>query len=120
MEVRNFEQDTFTNFRIELEQQFRELRFVTDAKELKERQENILHELGVVGVNKINAKLKSIKKKSLLDGAIILGGLAGSVISGGWTLIGAAVAGASGYKSYLDYKQNLQENPSYLLWKVLK
>lgn len=56
MDVRRNEQDTFTNFRIELEREFRELRSVTDEKELKERQENILHELAVVGVKKIDTK----------------------------------------------------------------
>ncbi|MGZ3754340.1 MAG: hypothetical protein ACXVAY_00225 [Mucilaginibacter sp.] len=120
MEIRNSDQDAIANFRIELERQFRELRFVTDPKELMERQENILHELGVSGVHKINTKLNSLRKKAVLDGAIMLGGLAGSVVSGGWSLLAAAVAGASGYKTYVEYQENLKENPSYLMWKVLK
>ncbi|QQL49307.1 hypothetical protein [Mucilaginibacter ginkgonis] len=120
MDIRNYDQDVFTNFRIELERQFRELRFVSDDKELKERQENILHELGETGVKKINGKLSALKKKSLLDGTILIGGLTGSVMTGGWSLLAAAIAGASGYKTYLEYKQSLKENPSYLLWKVLK
>jgi hypothetical protein len=120
MDVRQNEQETFTNFRMELEKEFRELRFVTDAKELKERQQNIMHELGVVGVNKINTKLGSLRKKSILDGLIVIGGLAGGVASGGWSLLATAVSAASGYKSYIDYKQALNESPSYLLWKVLK
>ena len=120
MDVRENEQETFTNFRMELEKEFRELRFVTDEKELKERQQNIMHELGVVGVNKINTKLGSLRKKSILDGLIVIGGLAGGVASGGWSLLATAVSAASGYKSYVEYKQALNENPSYLLWKVLK
>ena len=120
MDIRNFEQETFTNFRMELEKNFRELRFISDEKELLERQQNILHELGVVQVSKINAKLGQLKRKALLDSTILIGGLAGSVITSGWSLIGSALAMVSGYKSYIEYKESLTSNPSYLLWKVLK
>ncbi len=120
MNIRTMDADTFTNFRIELEKQFRELRFVTDEQELRERQENILHDLGKTGVAKINIKLDTLRRKAFWEGALIAAGLAGTVVSGGWSLLAAATAGAAGIKTYNDYKDGLKENPSYLLWKVLK
>lgn len=119
MTIRTYEADIFTNFRIELERQFRELRTVTDPKEIILRQENIIHELGNVQVEKINQKLDSLKRKGFADGLILLGGLAGTVQTAGWSLLASAIATASGYKSYREYKDNLVQNPSYLLWKVL-
>jgi len=120
MKIRTYEADTFTNFRIELEKQFRELRTVTDPREIKLRQENILHELGVVQVKKINQKLSSLKRKGFADALLLVGGLAGTVQTAGWSLLASALATVSGYKSYREYKDNLTDNPSYLLWKVLK
>lgn len=119
MSIRTNEADTFTNFRIELERQLRELRTVTDPQEIKLRQENIIHELGNVQVRKINQKFDSLKRKGFADGLILLGGLAGTVQTAGWSLLASALATVSGYKSYQEYKDKLVENPSYLLWKVL-
>ena len=45
MTIRTYEAEIFTNFRIELERQFRELRTIKDPKEIMIRQENIIHEL---------------------------------------------------------------------------
>lgn len=120
MTIRTFEADLFTNFRMELERQFRELRTITDPKEIKLRQENILHELGEVQVQKISQKLDSLKRKGFADAILLVGGLAGTVQTAGWSLLASAIATVSGYKTYQEYKDNLTENPSYLLWKVLK
>jgi hypothetical protein len=120
MSIRKFEADTFTNFRIELERQFRELRTITDPKEIRLRQENIIHELSDVQVKKINQKLNSLKKKGFADAILLVGGLAATVQTAGWSLLASALATVYGYKSYREYKDNLTENPSYLLWKVMK
>ena len=120
MTIRTFEADMFTSFRMELERQFRELRTVSDPKEIKLRQENILHELGDVQVKKISQKLDSLRRKSFTDAVLLIGGLVGTVQTAGWSLLASALATVSGYKSYREYKDNLSENPSYLLWKVLE
>lgn len=120
MNIRTFEADTFTNFRIELEKQFRELRLVKDPYEIKLRQENIIHELADVQVKKINQKFDSLKRKGFIDAALLVGGLAGTVQTAGWSLLASALATFSGYKSYREYKDSLTDNPSYLLWKVMK
>jgi hypothetical protein len=120
MKIRTFEADVFTNFRTELERQFRELRTVSDPYEIKLRQENIIHELADVQVKKINQKLSSLKRKGFVDATLLLGGLMGTVQTAGWSLLASALATFTGYKTYQDYKDNLIENPSYLLWKVLK
>ncbi len=120
MEIRENEADTFSNFRLELERQCKEIRLVTDPTEFKLRQENLIHDLGKVQINKIDQKLESLKRKGLIDASIVLVGLAGTVQSGGWSLLSAAYATLSGYKSYKDYKDGIKENPAYFLWKVLK
>lgn len=120
MNVREFEAETFTNFRIELERQFRELRYVTDPYEIELRKENIIHEIGKVQVKKIDQKFSQLKRKGLIDASILLGGLAGTVQTAGWSLLASAIAISSGYKTYNEYKEKLKENPSYLLWKSLK
>lgn len=120
MDIRNYEADIFTNFRNELDKQLIELRAISDPVELRLRQENIIYELGDVQVKKINHKLKSLKKKGFIDSAILFGGLIGTVQTGGWSLLASSIAALSGYKTYTEYKEGLKENPSYLLWKVLK
>ncbi|HZY37084.1 MAG TPA: hypothetical protein VFE53_10565 [Mucilaginibacter sp.] len=120
MEIRQFEAETFTNFRIELERQCKELRLVSDPYEIKLRQENIIHDLGTVQVNKLNKKLTSLKNKGLLEASILFASLSGSVQTGGWSILTAAYAALSGIKSYRDYKDSIRENPAYFLWKVLK
>ncbi len=120
MTIRTYEADLFTNFRMELERHLRELRTVTDPMETKLRQENILHELGYIQVKKINQKLDRLKRKGFADAVLLIGGLAGTVQTAGWSLLTSVLATVSGYKSYREYKNNLSENPSYLLWKVLK
>lgn len=120
MQIRTFEQDTFTNFRIELERNFRELRMSKDPYEIKLIQENILHELAVVQVNKIDEKFRSLKRKGMFDAAILVAGLATSVQTAGWSLLASASAMVHGGRVIADLKSEMRENPSYLLWKVLK
>lgn len=119
MAVRQHEEEIFTNFRIELERQLRELRFINDPKELNAKRQNIMHELGEVGVQKINTRLSSLKKKALIDGAIGVGGLIASSVTGGWSLLSLGITGFGAYKTYNEYVDTLKENPSFMLWKVL-
>jgi hypothetical protein len=120
MEIRKYEEDVFTNFRIELEKQFRELRLVTDSNELQIRRENIVHELNDVQVFKIQNKMKSINRNKFIDSVLMVGGLAGAVQTGGLSLLASALALGKGYKDFKDYTDNVKENPSYLLWKIQK
>lgn len=120
MTIRLNEADIFTNFRIELERQFRELRLINDPKEIKLRQENILHELGDIQLKKINQKLAYLKQKGFVDAVLLIGGLGGVVQTAGWSLLSTALAAVSGYKTYQEYKEKIVDNPSYLLWKVVK
>lgn len=120
MDIRRFEDNTFTNFRIELERNFRDLRLNKDPYEIKLIQENIMHELAVVQVQKIEQKFRSLKKKGMYDAAILLGGLATTVQTAGWSLLASASAIVHGSKAISDFNNDIRENPSYLLWKVLK
>lgn len=118
MQVRENDADVFASFRLELEKQFRELRSVTDPKILKQKAENIFHELNEVQVQKINRKLNHIHKQIFVNSAIAIGGLIGTIPTGGYSLAGTAIAMAKGYKDYNEYIEKVREHPAYFLWKV--
>ncbi|UTF96836.1 hypothetical protein [Elizabethkingia anophelis] len=120
MTVREMESDVFTNFRIELEKHFRELRLLSDPKIIKQKTENIFHELNEVQVQKIKQKIDYINKQVFVNSLVGIGGLAGGFSTGGFSLLATALALGKGYKDYVDYKEKVKENPSYLLWKIRK
>jgi hypothetical protein len=117
MQVRENDADTFTNFRVELEKQFRELRLTKDEKDLKLKTENMFHELNDVQGQKINQRMGHIRKQMLINAGLAIGGLAASVTTGGLSLAGVAAAAAKGLKDYNDYALFVKENPGYFLWK---
>lgn len=118
MSIRHFEEDTFTLFRVELEKHLRELRSISDEKQLKLKLENAFHELNSVQVQKINQKVQLFQRQMKSSAIVAFAGLAGSVSTGGYSVLLAAAALAKGYKDYLDYREKVRENPAYLLWKV--
>ena len=120
MNVRENDADVFTNFRLELEKQFRELRLINDPRLLKQKTENIFHELNDVQVQKIKQKVNHINKQVIVNSIVGMGGLAGSFTTGGYSLLATALAFGKGYKDYAEYKEKVKENPSYLLWKIQK
>ncbi len=120
MAIRRSEEDVFTNFRIELERNFRDLRCLTDVKEIKYKKENILHELNSVQTNRINRRFEHIKKQLGINSTILLGSLLGASITNGFSLLASIYTIAKGYKTYNDYMNNIKENPSYLLWRAIK
>ena len=91
MFVRESEAGLSTNFRLELEKHFRELRTVNDTKERELKRENIFHELSEVQCTKIQVKMSSLQKRMAANITIALGGLIGSVHIGGLSLLGVAL-----------------------------
>lgn len=118
MEVRRYDGDVFENFRVELEKNMRELRNITDEKLVKLKIENMFHEFNSVQASKIKQKIKLFRKQMGVSATVAIGGLIGSIPTGGFSLIAAAIALAKGCKDYLDYREKVIENPSFLLWKV--
>ena len=72
-----------------------------------------------VQVRKVQQKVAFLKKKLFIDSAVLVGGLAGTIQTGGWSLLASAIAAAKGYQSVQDYFQNTRQNPAFFLWKVL-
>ncbi len=120
MDIRDFDADTFTNFRLELERNFRDLRSITDPQELKIRKENIIHELNDVQTTKIDMKMRDLSKQVAINSTLLLGGLAGSIQTSGFSLLASGLAIGKGIKDYHEYKKKVKDNPSYLLWRVKK
>ncbi|MCD8739684.1 hypothetical protein LT679_03630 [Mucilaginibacter roseus] len=117
MQVRENDADVFTNFRLELEKQFREVRILTDPKDVKLKTESIFHELNEVQAAKIKQKVQYIHKQMFLNSVLTAGGLVGSMTVGGISLVGLGLALSKGYKDYRDYTQSVRENPAFFLWK---
>jgi hypothetical protein len=120
MQVRESETDIFNNFRIELEKSFREIRSIKDPFDLQYAKENIIHELANVQQHKIKTKIKELNIKLGINSALMLGGLASIVQTGGISLISCAIAAIQGYSNYTDYRSNVKDNPAYFLWKIKK
>lgn len=118
MSIRELDADTFTNFRLELEKQFRELRSITDEKTLKQKAQNILHELNNVQGEKIRRKIKHINKQVAINTILGAGGLLASFQTGGLSLIATALALGKGYRDITEYREKVRENPAFLLWKI--
>lgn len=119
MSIRLSDGEEFQNFRLHLDKQFRELRLVRDADELKIKAENALHELSAIQIQAINQKIKQITRVRIFDAIVLSGSLLASIQTGEWS-IAAAVAAARGCKPFVDYSNQLRQNPAFFLWKVLK
>jgi len=93
---------------------------VKDPNELKIKAENAVHELSQVQIHQINKKVNELKSKLRADVVVIVGGLAASIQTAGWSLVASALAAAHGYKTVKEYQSQLRQNPAFFLWKVLK
>lgn len=120
MSVRSKDGEAFELFRRELESRFRELRTEDDPEILSAKIQNLVHELNEVQVTKINQKVKELKKGALSSAVVAVGGLAGSVVTSGWSIAATIIALANGFQSYSSFREKVKENPSYFLWKVKK
>ena len=118
MNVRQNDGEAFDLFRRELESKFRELRMETDPEVIKVKIQNIVHELGEVQLAKIDQKIKGLKRGALAQTIIAVAGLAGTVVTSGWSLAATVLALANGFRSYNEYREKVKENPTYFLWKV--
>lgn len=118
MDIRMYQEDVFTNFRLELEKNFRELRDENDPDILKHKAENIFHELNEVQGQVIKSKVEQFKKKMAASVTIGLAGLASSIQTSGLSLLGTAVALGKGYKDFLEFHEKVKSNPAFLLWKA--
>ena len=120
MKIRTEDGEAFQNFRLELEKQFRDLRLITDPKQLQSKTENVLHELSAYQLNQVRQKVDQLKRRLVTDIAIGVGGLVGSFQSRGFGIAATAVALWQGYKALDDHWNQRNQNPAYFLWKVLK
>ncbi|WP_142685412.1 hypothetical protein [Chitinophaga polysaccharea] len=120
MDIRNYEAEVFTNFRLELEKNFRDLRSVTDPSLLKQKIENVFHELNDVQGQRIKMKFNHLRKQVALNTIFGVGGLAGAFASGGTSLIATMIALGRGFKDYREYKEKMIDNPAYFLWRIKK
>ncbi|WP_413665006.1 hypothetical protein ACG1BZ_07115 [Microbulbifer sp. CNSA002] len=118
MSLRMNDGEEFHNFRIELESKLRELRHETSPEVIKGKIEDIEHEMFDVQVQKINAKISSVRGVALADSGIAFAGLAAGFATSGASLIGTFAALLHGAKSFTEYQEKVKENPCYFAWKL--
>lgn len=122
MSIRLTDGEEFQNFRLHLDKQFRELRLVKDPEELRLKAENALHELSEIQIHAIKQRIGQIRRVGTFDVVVLLGTLLASIQTGEWSIVGlsAAVSAARGYKPFVDYSNQIKQNPAFFLWKVLE
>lgn len=122
MSIRLTDGEEFQNFRLHLDKQFRELRLVKDPEELRLKAENGLHELSEIQIHAIKQRIGQIRRVGTFDVVVLLGTLLASIQTGEWSIVGlsAAVSAARGYKPFVDYSNQIKQNPAFFLWKVLE
>ncbi len=124
MEIRMNYGEEFQNFRLHLDKQFKDLRLIKNPEKLKIKAENAMHELNEVQIHAINQKISQIRKTSAVFDAIILSGSLLAAIQGSdWSVAGLSTVlatAARGYKPFIDYSNQIRQNPAFFLWKILK
>jgi len=121
MKIRDKEGEAFQNFRLKLEELFRELREIDDPNEAEKRKENLAHEISEVQVRDVQQKVSSIKKKLPYEVAGIAISLASGIATGGLsTVAGLAALGAAAKAGLTaqNYRTEVAQHPAYFLWRV--
>jgi hypothetical protein len=120
MRIRQDEGEAFQRFRLLLDQKLSSVREKDDPEEARRSAECAVHELTQIRMDEIDVKMKEVKEK-LAANAVIAGlGLAATVQTAGLGLLSTAVAVANIGKTIVDYRQDVERNPAFFLWKVLK
>lgn len=118
MKIRLDDGEEFKNFRVELESSLKDLRNEQDDLIIRRKIEDIEHELFESQVQKINCKMKSVKKVGAADTGVALATLSAGIATSGMSLIGTLACLFHGAKTYSEYQEKVKENPSYFAWKV--
>jgi hypothetical protein len=118
MGVRQDDGEAFAIFRADLQSKFKELRIEKDPEVIKKKVQNIIHYYNGDQLVKINQKVKDLKKGFFANVAVAVALLGGNVVTSGFTVAGAVLALANGYRVYADYRGKIMENPAYFLWKI--
>lgn len=120
MDIRSSDGEAFSLFRGAFDAKFRELRTIKDPSELEIKVENAIHDLTETQVGLLEAKMKTLQKKVLAEGALTVLGLAGAVQTGGWSLLASAIAAIQGVKTMSDYRATVKDNPAYYALSLKK
>jgi hypothetical protein len=119
MKVRQTDGEAFNSFRLELDSKLKQLRLESNPNKLRLMADNAIHEIGEVQLHKIGQKVSEIKRRVFADATILSAGLYGSVQAEGWSVLVLGLAMAKGYKTAMEYWENVRQNPSFFLWRVL-
>jgi hypothetical protein len=111
-------EESFMIFRGALEKIFAELRLENNDETIRLKAENAMHEFSEVQLPQVNSKIKQLRVKAFAEAGLGLAGFAGSVATGGVSLLATGVALAQLMKTCAEYKKEMVVNPAYFLWRV--
>lgn len=118
MRIRQTEGEAFQNFRVALQRQLRELRDERDPVTLRRRLEDVQHELTEVQVREVDQSLRRLKRKAFATAVGGIASLATVIPSGGTSLAGVVLAGATAYREGLEYLHEIRVHPAFFLWRL--
>jgi hypothetical protein len=118
MRVRQDEGEAFQAFRDALEAQLRELELEEDPERARIKAEHVRHELATIQLAAVERQVKKFRRKFVTDSVLAVGTLAAALPTGGLSLLGTGIAGASIYKAKAEYDQGVKTHPAYFLWRV--
>lgn len=118
--IRTDDGEAFAAFRRSMEKEFAALRLEQDPERLRIRLQNAIHELTIGRVEEARQKIASLQKKLFIQGTVAVAGLAGTVITSGWSVAATVLALVNGAKDFAEYQAQKHGHPGYFLWRVLQ
>lgn len=118
--IRQNEGVAFSNFRIELGRQLRELRVNTEPEKVKLKLDNIAQDLEEVQLNEVRKKVEKLKRSAMGDFLVVTASLGAAYF--GYSALASSFGvgwGANQLRTrYTEYASEVKESPAYFLWKV--
>lgn len=116
--LRMEEGEAFNRFRLLLDQMLGNMRSVPGSEEAKKEAEAAVHGLTEIRMIELDDKLKGVNDKLILNATLSIIGFVAAVQTAGISLLATAVAAVA--KTWVDYRQDVKQNPAFFLWKAMK
>lgn len=118
------DEETFEDFRIAMDKAFRGIDTLPDSQEFQKQVDQISRDLLTRPIQRIERRMKAIKRNMLFEAAILtMGCLSSTIITQGSTLAGAALASVLGlelFKKAMAADDELRQLPSFFYWELTK
>jgi hypothetical protein len=115
----------FEEFRLALDKAFKEIESLPNTPEFQDEVNQVIRDLLLVPVAKIDQRIKSLRRSLFIDILISAGSLVSTLIMEGNTLVSAAAlfAGAKALEAYKKDKEvedEIKQSSSYFYWEATR